>query len=386
MSMSVSLGNIKNLVKDLQFESVKEIVENSNLKVKYTDDLYLLHSNESETPIQYEANGIILEKGTNNIVCMCDSKMKDFSEDVFDLFSTSFGQVKDNTSIQMEYCEDGTVIRLYNYQGTWYTATTRCIDATKSFWSSDKTFDSMFWESCRFNEEFTKEIMLKNLDINFTYMFILLHPDNRIVVQHEEQRAMFIKRINNKTQEYDSYIHGLGLTGYFSSPVNIIPVNGNQVKVTCDELNTKYYNSNKRGIIIRLKNENSLVSYKYDFEKYSQIKNIRGNVPLIRNRYLELLCNTQELELLKVYYPEHHLLFTMINHTLDNLYKNVHRLYIQSHVKHDILITEHHLYYHILRQLHGIYKKQNLIITLDEVKKKINSLPIYVINKLLHFA
>ena len=375
----MSVVNIKNLVKDLPFESVKEISENSNLKVKYNDDLYLLHSNESKTPIQFEANGLILEKSTNNIVCMCDNKMKDFSEDVFN-------KVKNDTITTMEYCEDGTVIRLYNYQGTWYTATTRCIDATKSFWSSERTFDSMFWESCRFNEEFTKEMMLESLDINFTYMFILLHPDNRIVVQHEEQRLMFIKRINNKTQEYDCYIHGFGVQGRFSCPVNIIPVNGNQVKVTCDELNTKYYNSNKRGIIIRIKNKNSSVSYKYDFEKYSQVKNIRGNVPLIKNRYLELLCNQQELELLKVYYPEYTLLFTMINNSLDNLYKNVHKLYIQSHVKHDILITEHHPYHHILRQLHGVYKKQNIIITLDEVKKKINSLPIYVINKLLHFV
>ena len=379
VSVSVSVVNIKNLVKNLPFDSVKEIAENSNLKVKYTDDLYLLHSNESETPIQYEANGLILEKGTNNVICMCDNKMKDFSEDVFDLFSTSFRQVKDNTSIQMEYCEDGTVIRLYNYQGTWYTATTRCIDATKSFWSSERTFDSMFWESCRFNEKFTKEMMLESLDVNYTYIFILLHPDNRIVVQHEEQQVMFIKRINNKTQEYDCYIKM-----YFSSPVNIIAVNDH--KVTYDELNIKYYNSNKRGIIIRLKNEKVVVSYKYDFEKYSQVKNIRGNVPLIRNRYLELLSNPSELELLEVYYQEHNLLFTMINHNLDNLYKNVHKLYISSHVKHEILITEHHPYHHILRQLHGIYKKQNVIITLDEVKKKINSLPIYIINKLLNFV
>jgi hypothetical protein len=373
----MTVVNIKNLVKDLSFESVKEIAENSNLKVKYTDDLYLLsvtNDNDIETPIQNEANGLILEKDTNNIVCMCDNKMKDFTEDVFD-------KVKKVNVITMEYCEDGTVIRLYNYKGTWYTATTKCIDATKSFWSSESTFDSMFWESCGFNEEFTKEMMLKSLDVNFTYIFILLHPDNRIVVKHEEKRVMFIKRINNKTQEYDYLSSKLfyGYEGIFNLPQHIVP-NGN--KLTINELNTKYYNSNKRGIIIKI----NFVSYKYDFEKYSKVKNIRGNVPLIRNRYLELLCNQQELELLKVYYPEHHLLFSMINHSLDNLYKNVHKLYIDSHVKHNIMVTENHEYNQILKQLHGIYKKQNVIITLEEVKKKINSLPVYVIKKLLHFV
>lgn len=361
-NMSVSVVNIKNLVKDLPYDSVKEIAENSNLKVKYTEDLYLLHSNESETPIQFEANGLILEKGTNNVICMCDNKMKDFVDDC-----VIFDQVKNE--ITMEYCEDGTVIRLYNYQGTWYTATTRCIDATKSFWSSDKTFDSMFWEIVN------KEDFLPKLDINCTYMFILLHSDNRIVVQHKLNELMYLKKVNNKTFEEDytslSGFKSRDFLGNFTGKI--------------DDLNTKYYNSNKRGIIIRIKNENSTVSYKYDFEKYSQVKNIRGNVPLIRNRYLELLSNPSELELLKVYYPEHNLLFTMINHSLDNLYKNVHKLYIDSHIKHSIMVTEHHPYHHILRQLHGIYKKQNVIITLDEVKKKINSLQIYVINKLLGF-
>lgn len=361
-NMSVSVVNIKNLVKDLPYDSVKEIAENSNLKVKYTEDLYLLHSNESETPIQFEANGLILEKGTNNVICMCDNKMKDFVDDC-----VIFDQVKNE--ITMEYCEDGTVIRLYNYQGTWYTATTRCIDATKSFWSSDKTFDSMFWEIVN------KEDFLPKLDINCTYMFILLHSDNRIVVQHKLNELMYLKKVNNKTFEEDytslSGFKSRDFLGDFTGKI--------------DDLNTKYYNSNKRGIIIRIKNENSTVSYKYDFEKYSQVKNIRGNVPLIRNRYLELLSNPSELELLKVYYPEHNLLFTMINHSLDNLYKNVHKLYIDSHIKHSIMVTEHHPYHHILRQLHGIYKKQNVIITLDEVKKKINSLQIYVINKLLGF-
>lgn len=361
-NMSVSVVNIKNLVKDLPYDSVKEIAENSNLKVKYTEDLYLLHSNESETPIQFEANGLILEKGTNNVICMCDNKMKDFVDDC-----VIFDQVKNE--ITMEYCEDGTVIRLYNYQGTWYTATTRCIDATKSFWSSERTFDSMFWEIVN------KEDFLPKLDINCTYMFILLHSDNRIVVQHKLNELMYLKKVNNKTFEEDytslSGFKSRDFLGDFTGKI--------------DDLNTKFYNSNKRGIIIRIKNENSTVSYKYDFEKYSQVKNIRGNVPLIRNRYLELLSNQSELELLTVYYPEHNLLFTLINHTLDNLYKNVHKLYIQSHIKHEILITEHHLFYQILRQLHGVYKKQNVIITLDEVKKKINSLPIYVINKLLGF-
>ena len=87
--------------------------------------------------------------------------------------------------------------------------------------------------------------------------------------------------------------------------------------------------------------------------------------------------------MLKINYPEHKLIFSMINHCMNSLYKEVHNLYYQSHIKHNITIEKEHKLYKTLKQLHGQYKKQGTIITLEEVIKKINSLDKNVIKMLI---
>lgn len=359
----MTVNNITTIVKNLSFDSVKEYVKNSDIKIKYNEELYLLSENKKNTYLKFEMNGLIFEKNSNNIVCACENKIKEFDELNNDNKTCNF---------QLEYCEDGTIIRLYNYKNKWYTATTRCIDATQSFWSSEKTFDNMFWETLSLT--YNKEEFLSNLDIDSTYVFILLHTANRIVIKHTFNEIMYLKKINNKTLQQDSTIlPGFKEKNIIGNFTGIIP--------TIHHLNN-YYKNNKRGIIVSINN----IKYKHDFQDYIKIKNIRGNVPLIRTRYIELLNNPNELQLLIDYYPEHHFLFTVIKHCLSNLYQNVHKLYIDTHVSHKIMITEHHQYYRIIKTCHWTYKQQNVIITLEEVTKIINSLPHYIIISLLKFA
>ena len=58
--------NLDDIVnKECPFKEIKQLKDEFNLKIKYDENLYLLNSTE----IDY--NGIILEKDTNKIVCMC---------------------------------------------------------------------------------------------------------------------------------------------------------------------------------------------------------------------------------------------------------------------------------------------------------------------------
>ena len=76
----------------------------------------------------------------------------------------------DNENTTVEYCEDGTIIRLYNYNDNWYTSTTKTINASVSYWSSSKSFHELFSEL--FDEKY-----LEILDKNSTYFFILLEVE-----------------------------------------------------------------------------------------------------------------------------------------------------------------------------------------------------------------
>lgn len=381
----VSINNIETLIKSADtFDKVKEIALESGIQVRESNEeelknLYLLVTNRESSelsPLQLECNGLILEKETNKVVCMSQNKFVHINSD-----SSQVNQIEDVRShyqrFRMEYCEDGTVIRLYHYNGMWYTATTRCIDARKSYWSSEKTFNDMFWEI--FN---TSNYNVNQLDTNSTYMFILIHKENRIVVNHKYNNLIYIGLINNETKQED-------FTNYFynEDPKRCIRRTKN-IDVSSSVINyplDDYYLPDKRGVILKFLDttNNSWQLYQYDFNHYTQIKEVRGNVPLIRMRYLELLDQPDKLQILETNYPECKMTFSMIKHCMGKLYKEVHNLYYQSHIKHNITVEETHKLYRTLKQLHGQYKKQGTIITLEEVTKKVNSLDKNVIKSLI---
>lgn len=380
----ISTNNIENLIKNADsFDKIKEIATESGIQVRESNEdelknLYLLVANRESSelsPLQLECNGLILEKDTNKIVCMSQNKFIHINND-----GSQINQVEDLKSaysrFRMEYCEDGTVIRLYNYNDTWYTATTRCIDARKSYWSSEKTFNDMFWEI--FN---ASNYTIDNLDKNHTYLFILIHKENRIVVNHKYNNLIYIGRINNESKQED-------FTNYFynEDPRRCIRRTKNiDVSSVINYPLDDYYLPDKRGVIIKFldTSNNSWKLYQYDFNHYTQIKEVRGNVPLIRMRYLELLDQPDKLQILETNYPEYKMTFSMIKHCMNKLYKEVHNLYYQSHIKHNITVEESHKLYRTLKQLHGQYKKQGTIITLEEVTKKVNSLDKNVIKTLI---
>ena len=145
------------------------------------------------------------------------------------------------------------------------------------------------------------------------------------------------------------------------------------------------YHPFKRGFIVKVYDEQNKnwYAYKYDFPEYTYVKSIRGNVPQIRYRYLELLKTPETLVNFEKLYNENMFMFQMIKNSLVKLCKNIHRLYIESHVKHTTKVDESHIYYQTLRQLHAYYKTQNQTVTFDVVKEKVNSMEKHVLRKLL---
>lgn len=393
----VPIDNIKNLLTSTNsFDNIKEMAHDSGIEVKESNDenlknLYLLiahkdeveqnlsmsDSGESVVPSLLECNGIILEKETNKIVCMAQNKFTQINNNDMEQLAQIEDLKKKYKKFRMEYCEDGTVIRLYNYKDVWYTATTRCIDARKSYWSSNKTFDNMFWEI--FN---TSGVNIQHLDKSYTYLFILIHKENRIVVNHKYNNLIYISRINNETLEED-------FTNYFynENPSRCI----RRTKQITESLKMpldNYFLPTKRGVILKFLDKDQDGKdiwrvYQYDFNTYKKVKEVRGNIPLIRMRYLELLNYPDKLELLEYNYPEHRMEFAMIKHSMNKFYREVHNLYYQSHIKHSVTVETTHKLYKTLQQLHGQYKKQGTVITLDEVIKKVNSLDKNVIKKLI---
>ena len=316
-----------------------------------------------------QANGLIFESNTNRVICMCQNRLHDVNN-----FSEVIDLVQENSNgVRIEYCEDGTILRLYHYNGVWRTATTRCITASSSYWTSDKDFDTMFWET------FDKNL-LNTMDTNFTYVFILLHRENRIVVKHNVNMLVYVSRINNSTffEDFSNQFRNVyGIKRPKLMDVDDFRILGSDV----NNFDCKF----KRGIVIKIfdKTDKTWNLYKYDFERYKMIKSIRGNIPQIRMRYLELLNKPESLVLLEQFYTENTFMFTYIKASILKLVKTVYRLYVDSHIKHTVKVTDENLYYRTLRQLHAQYKLTNKPIGFTDVQQKIYSLDKMVIKKLL---
>ena len=382
--------------------------ENRNFNPE--DELFLLFNKKNDTEIQRECNGIIFERKTNKIVAACQNDFEnEFPEDI-------------DNFISAEYCEDGTVIRLYNHKGIWMTCTKKCINAKTSYWSSLKSFNDMFWEIFG-NTKFD----ITNLDKNCTYLFSLLHMDNILVVRHDKNELVYLGSINNDTCEFDSdsqfklfecneniklpkslsltmddvkHIKEIHLNKDLTVPVVDACVGTDDIVNDMENLNvevvsevntnvkvintvTKYFNRTKRGIILKFTGNRM---FKIDFNEFVFMQNIRGNEPLIRNRYLRLLNDDDSLKILVNYYPEHHFVFSMIYHNLLVVCNDIYLMYRNTHIKHLTRIDESHLYFITIRQLHGQYKKTNVPITKMDVFLKLKGYNLFVLKKLLRWT
>lgn len=367
---------IEKIVNEKPFDVIREECSQQDINVRTKDgelsDLYLLVSNEDVVhhgvdALKLQCNGIILEKETNKVVCACQNKFVSvIKEEMKSILVENEKSVvcHNDRGVRVEYCEDGTVMRLYNYKNNWYTATTKCMDARDSYWSSEKTFDDMFWET------FDRSCIDK-IDKNYTYVFILLHSENRIVVKHNKNNLVYISRINNDNMEEDYR--------------NVFPFAWRPRVIqhfSLDDMDS-YYWPQKRGVIIKIRENTNWTMYKIDFDTYSHIKEVRGNIPNIRMRYLELLGEESLQKDLEKYYSEHRMLFGDIRKELFKLVKTIHLLYVDSHIKRTTQVTEEHIFFRTLRQLHAQYKTTNKPICYEDVQAKLKSLDKNVLKKFL---
>jgi len=321
---------------------------------KENEKLYLMYDQE-------KYNGIILEKGTDKVVCRCLSKFKNIN---------SIEEINESNQNIYEYCEDGTIIRLYNYDNKWMTATSRCIDGRYSYWTSEKSFDELFWETYGMD----RNLLLDLLDDKYTYIFILLHNENRIVIEHKSNKLIYVYAINNETGDIeDENINN------FERPQRV------DVKIIDKLSEMNEYRKGYRGILIN----SGDITYKYDFPEYEVIKELRGNISMIHMRYLELINDSDKLEQFERYYSEYYFLFAVIKNALNNLVNNLYNIYIDTHIKHIAIITEDNLYYKTIKKIHSTYlnKKNegqnNIRLSRDDIKSIVYKYNGYILRKLL---
>ena len=176
----------------LDHENWKELLENPPYCLKITVEGTLILFNYSQldsdffNPIVKECRGLILDKNTYRVVCRAMDKFMNAEEGASDLNKINWSDFQIQTKI------DGSLIRLYHYNGEWHVSTSGTIDAFNAPLNAGgyKTFGDLF--AAALWKYINPECFYEMLDPTHTYWFELTSPYNRVVIPYDEIELTFL--------------------------------------------------------------------------------------------------------------------------------------------------------------------------------------------------
>jgi len=227
------------------------------LKVVEKGDLVLLGYKQIEAsganPIHNECRGLILEKGTWNIVSFPFRRFFNLGEG----YATKNMNWDKATALEKL---DGTLISLWNYKGEWRVSTRGTIDAEGQVGDFDMTFKELFMDAIKVPfDEFTK-----GLDLSLNLCFELTSMKNRIVTVYRETGLHLLMGRNKKTWSELKY---------------------EELQLIADSLSVrmpKTYNFGNMGDIVKMSSELPQLDEGYVVVDYSGVEDDGVSLPRIK--------------------------------------------------------------------------------------------------------
>ena len=350
-----------------------------------------------------ECNGTIFERLTTEsgefqeyrLVCLGLTHSVDYA----DYLKVHSKESLNFDDFMVEPCVDGTLIRLwYTGNGTdghWQLSTSRKIDASQAFWSSGHSFAELFWQICPFLD-------LDTLNKNYCYSFVIRHPQIMQVlpVAHPSVLHVGTRDLNSTSdtflqelpEEEVTWTWQLNQNEPVTPSVNVLPKPG-PLNETIDSLEkfeeyVRGLDTGTRGLL--LKHRTGPLRLKSDSALFTEMSQVRGNVPNLAVRYLQLLNDPVQLEKLQTFYPEWAGVFAGVRHQISLLAQMIQDAYYHTRVAKTPDFPHNPRYTRTLVQLHGQYKASirngnRQHTTPDVVEAKLKSLPSHVLGWLLEW-
>lgn len=166
------------------------------ITVKRKDNFLMLNYSQIDSdfynPIVKECRGIILEDHTYKPVCVPFYKFGNYGEGYVDTIDWNTAKVQEKV--------DGSLIKVWYYDNEWHISTNGTIDAKDAVLMSDvseyKTFYDLFLKATN-----NCGLIIQTLNKNYTYMFELTSPYNRVVVPYQDIAIRHIGTRDNKSLE-----------------------------------------------------------------------------------------------------------------------------------------------------------------------------------------
>ena len=244
-------------------------------------------------PIVKECRGIILDERTFTTVCVPFFKFGNYGEGYVDTIDWSSARVQEKV--------DGSLIKVWYHNNAWHVSTNGTIDAkdaTVSEISPYSTYYDLFMAAAK-----SSNLDINSLDRNYTWMFELISPYNRVVVPYAETEVRHIGTRNIHTlEECDIDIgvtkpkaYGFTSLDEYISMASELPFSEEGYVVV-----DKYWHRNK-----------------VKSPAYVAAHHLKNNGVVTYERIVGLVRENEQGEFL-VYYPEFKEGFTKVQSAIDN--------------------------------------------------------------------
>lgn len=163
-----------------------------SITIKEDNDLVmfsynLIKGSDFSLPIVRECRGIVLEKGTWNVVCRAFNKFGNYGEDYVPEIDWESAIVTEKV--------DGSLIKVFNYKNKWRIATNKNIDAFECN-TSKGSFGELFIKT--FEKYYGSFIdWASSIQPYYTYIFELVSPYTQVVVPYAEADIFYLGCRNN---------------------------------------------------------------------------------------------------------------------------------------------------------------------------------------------
>ena len=244
-----------------------------------------------------EARGLILEDKTWKIVCYPFKKFFNYGE--------SYADEIDWETAKVTSKEDGSLIKIYNYNGEWRVGTNSTIDA------EDAVLNSPYYKN--FRELF--DVAADNCDLdfdklnpNYTYLMELCSCHNTIVVPYNEPKLFHIGTRNNITYEEVEVDIGIEKPKQYmlSSLDDCIAM-------------AATFDFTKEGFVVVDKNYHRV---KVKSEDYVRVHRLANNGSITLERAIDLI-RMNELEEFLVYCPQYTDFINDVRHRFNKFYSDI---------------------------------------------------------------
>lgn len=283
---------------------------------------------------------------------------------------------------------EGSLIRMFHYNGKWFLSTNRKFDAFKSKWASKESFGSFFKKALEIeyitNERFRStfsfdpdsddiiERFQTVLDTNKQYMFLLLNnQENRIVSSAPNDPSFFHVGtfINMELDMTDDICLPYPKKYEFN--------NIDELYQCVRNMDYKYY----QGIIVFAPGN---LQYKIFNQDYHDLYKVRGNEPSIKFRYLQVRQNKKYNEMLYYLYPEYHEAFAEYENYIYSIANDITTSYIERFIKKNY-VTVPVEEFQVIRECHTWHLLNRLEnkININKVMEVLNQQPATNINRMI---